>query len=527
MSRVWVASIAAVILAWNVAASPVTLKKEAFRDKCMGAWAGQMIGVCFGEPYEFRSNGKPITGPIREWTPERVSNALNEDDCYVEMTFLKALEANGLNVTFEQAGKAFGESQYELWHANRAGRDNIRKGILPPASGNPANNTHADDIDFQIEADLFGILCPGLPEESNRLCDVFGHIMNYGDGVYGGMYIAGMYSAAYFESVDVAKVIEAGLACIPKQSTYYQCIRDVVNWHKENPKDWLAVWNKIEAKWQDNVDCAPDKPFNIDAKLNGAYVTLGLLFGEGDLRRTMEYAVRCGQDADCNPSNAAGILGCMKGFKSLDAGLTGGIAAIKDKNFSYTSYSFDSLIPACERITAQVVKRAGGEVRDDAYVFTLQAPKAPATLEQWNAAEKKKAIGGSASADISAWNGQWKVIDGAASVKSARGDRKNVLALPAASQGKNVSVGAEYQVPQGAAPKMTVDISTDDGETYQIRIVVNEDQALLQSVNTKGAWTTLNADLAEYAGRTVTVRIEATALEGAKGAVYLGSVELQ
>ncbi len=369
-------------IAMPVFAETLTLNVEDYVDRCEGAWAGQMIGVTYGAPYEFRSNGKPITGAIDPWSPERVAGAIDQDDCYVEMTFLQALERHGLGITFAQAGKAFGASQYDLWHANKQGRNNVRAGILPPLSGHPDFNPHADDIDFQIEADLFGILCPGLPQESNRLCNVFGHIMNYGDGVYGGMFVSGMYAAAFFERDDVLAVIRAGLACIPEASQYHACISDVIAWHAAEPNDWLATWRKIEDKWQDDVDCGPGDPFNIDAKLNGAYIVMGLLYGNGDFLKTIEISTRCGQDADCNPSNAAGVLGCMKGFKGLgDA--TAGIPAMADTKFAFTDYSFNTLIPACRRMTEQLIVRAGGTVTRDAYQIPVQSPQPPSTLEQW------------------------------------------------------------------------------------------------------------------------------------------------
>jgi len=360
-----------------------SLSIEVYLDKAKGAWAGQMIGVTQGAKYEFQSNGKPILDEIQPWSPERVADAINQDDCYVEMTFLKALEDHGLGITPAQAGLAFGESKYELWHANKFGRNNIRAGILPPLSGHPTYNAHADDIDFQIEADLFGIVSPGLPHESNKLCDVFGHVMNYGDGVYGGMFVSGMYAAAFFEDTDVRKVIDAGLACIPKESQYHKCISDVIAWHAAEPKDWLSVWKKIEAKWQDDVDCGPGDPFNIDAKLNGAYIVMGLLYGEGDFLKTIEVSIRCGQDADCNPSNAAGVLGCMKGFKGIGDAITGGIPAMADTNFAYTNYSFNTLIPACQRIAEKVIAQAGGNVSSTAYEIPVQTPKPPVTFEQW------------------------------------------------------------------------------------------------------------------------------------------------
>jgi hypothetical protein len=45
-----------------------------------------MIGVSFGAPTEFRYRGKMIEGDLPTWKPERVSNALQQDDLYVELT---------------------------------------------------------------------------------------------------------------------------------------------------------------------------------------------------------------------------------------------------------------------------------------------------------------------------------------------------------------------------------------------------------------------------------------------------------
>jgi len=356
--------------------------KQEFLDKCKGAWAGQMVGVCFADIYEFKSNAKPITEPLKEWVPHRVRGALMQDDIYVEMTFLKALENHGLDITHEQAGKAFAASEYKLWHANKQGRENVRRGIMPPASGHPDNNPHANDIDFQIEADLLGIICPGLPRETNRLSEIFGRIMNYGDGLYGGMFIAGMYAAAYFEDEDVHKVIEAGLACIPAESSYHQCISDVVEWHKESPGDWLAVWQKIEDKWQDDTDCMHGFKINIDARLNGAYVAMGLLYGGGDLLKTMEIATRCGQDTDCNSASAAGVLCCMKGMSWMPEQYVSGIPEIADREFSHTDYSVNTLVPACQAMAEKIIERAGGEITETSYLIPVQQP-VPPPLEQW------------------------------------------------------------------------------------------------------------------------------------------------
>ena len=90
-----------------------------------------------------------------EWEPKLI-NQFQQDDIYVEMTFLRTLELHGFDVSIRQAGIDFANSGYPLWHANKAGRDNLRAGIAPPDSGHPQFNKHADDIDYQIEADYCG-----------------------------------------------------------------------------------------------------------------------------------------------------------------------------------------------------------------------------------------------------------------------------------------------------------------------------------------------------------------------------------
>ncbi|MCC6699871.1 MAG: ADP-ribosylglycohydrolase family protein, partial [Candidatus Hydrogenedentes bacterium] len=463
------------------------------------------------------------TGPMDPWTDDRIANAIGQDDCYVEMTFLKALEEHGLDVTYAQAGQAFADTQYPLWHANKYGRENVRRGIMPPLSGHPSFNKHADDIDFQIEADLFGILCPGLPEESNRLCDIFGHIMNYGDGVYGGMFVSGMYASAYFEGNDVEKVVRDGLACIPENSDYHRCISDVLAWHKKSPRNWQAAWKRIEKKWQDDVDCEPGNPFNIDAKLNGAYIVMGLLYGEGDFLKTAEIATRCGQDADCNPSNAVGVLGCMKGFNAMQP-LLGGLATIADTNFSHTTYSFNTLIPACQRVTESIIQRAGGSITADGYAIPRQAARPPETLEQWvRQIETLRVVLPQSEVDL--WNPAWRVIacgpDMSPGLRDEEFGRKNVLVIHPVDREHPASLIATFDVPAQGSPQLIIDAASDTRGDYVLRIFINEELKAERTIATHGEWTTVSVDLMPFTGKTIDVRLENAANGWEFEAAYL------
>ncbi len=250
---------------------------DVLRDKVAGGWAGQMIGVTYGFPTEFRFNDVIIEKEL-DWNPEMIEGALIQDDLYVDMTFVKVLDTIGLDATTEDYGEEFKGAKYRLWHANLAARRALRRGVPANLSGTPQYNAHANDIDFQIESDFAGLMAPGMPQSSNYICERAGRVMNYGDGIYGGMFVSAMYAAAFFEN-DPRKIVEAGIAAIPPDSAYAKLITETVAWSDEHPGDWRTVWKKIEDKWA-NPDICPSGtlgPFNIDAKVNGAYIAVGLL----------------------------------------------------------------------------------------------------------------------------------------------------------------------------------------------------------------------------------------------------------
>jgi hypothetical protein len=347
-----------------------------------------MAGVGWGDPTEFIFNSRIVPEVnVPAWMPETI-NQYKQDDIYVEMTFLRTLELYGLDVSIRQAGIDFASSGYGLAHANHAGRNNLRAGIAPPDSGHPRFNLHAADIDYQIEADYSGLISPGMPNFAIELGEKFGRLMNYGDGVYGGQFVGGMYAEAFFEN-DIEKIVRAGLDCIPPQSQYYECITDVLNWYKQNPDDWQKTWKLINDKYQDDpnyrsLSCSgPKADYNIDAKINGAYIVMGLLYGNGDPDKTIVIAMRCGQDSDCNPSNAAGILFTTMGFSKVPDRFKS--ALDYSQKFTYTPYDFPTLINVCEKLARDIVLRSSGRIEKasdgkEFFVIPVSVPK-PGPLE--------------------------------------------------------------------------------------------------------------------------------------------------
>jgi ADP-ribosylglycohydrolase len=351
-------------------------------DKIRGGWAGQTIGVTYGGPTEFRYNGTMIQAyePI-PWYDGYLLETFQKipglyDDIYMDLTFVEVLEAKGLDAKADDFAQAFAHRDYRLWHANQMARYNILQGMRPPDSGNWRNNPEADSIDFQIEADFAGLMSPGMPNAAIEIGDRVGHIMNSGDGWYGGVFVAAMYSIA-FTTDDVAAIVDSALATIPRESTFHQAVADVVRWHGQYPDDWRDTWFEIEKKWTEDVGSPVGvfHAFDIDAKLNAAYVVMGLLYGNGDFGKTLDVATRAGQDSDCNPSTAAGILGVVLGYENIPAYWKQGLAAIEPLDFPYTSTSLKEVYDISYQQALRQIERRGGTVDATHAEIQVETPR--------------------------------------------------------------------------------------------------------------------------------------------------------
>jgi ADP-ribosylglycohydrolase len=354
-----------------------TISIEQLRDKIAGGWAAKMIGVSYGCPSEFVALGQTYEKKLA-WEPGHVDNSLIQDDLFVQLSFMMAMDDFGIDAPVEKFAEYMANAKFGLAHANFQARKNFWDGIMPPASGAPENNLHADDIDFQIDADYIGFMCPGMPRTSNRIADKIGHIMNYGDGVYGGMFVAALHTQAFFEK-DIPSIVDRALLAIPSQSDYAKCIKDVIRLHRKYPDEWRAAWVELERRWSPVDICIRGalSPYNIDAKINGAYIVMGLLYGEGDFTRTLDISLRCGQDSDCNPSNAAAVLGILNGYSRIPDEWKSGIPAISDAPFIYTTYTFNSAVERTIEYAGQLVKENGGIVTEKDMTVKLQIPVAP------------------------------------------------------------------------------------------------------------------------------------------------------
>ena len=217
------------------------LTRDALYDKLKGAWAGQMAGVVLGAKQEFWYQGTMMPDDqVEDFSALNINDAFWQDDLYVEITYVEQMRKTGYNSTLKQMADAFKDSAYPLDHANKIGRENLQNGIEAPDSGSYLYNLHCDDLDWQINADFVGQLYPGAPDKAAARAFELGHITNYGDGVYGGVFVAALNAAAYTAS-GIDEIIAAGCGAIPDGTKFKTILNDVLGCYRQG-LSWRECW---------------------------------------------------------------------------------------------------------------------------------------------------------------------------------------------------------------------------------------------------------------------------------------------
>ncbi len=106
-----------------------------------------------------------------------------------------------------------------------------------------------------------------------------------------------------------------------------------------------------------------------------------MLYGDGDYSKTLEIATRCGQDSDCNPASAGGILGTMLGYSNIPEFWKKGVYPVEDMDFKYTTMSLNDVYEIGTKHALQIIKENGGKVDGESITLPVQEIK-PVKLEQ-------------------------------------------------------------------------------------------------------------------------------------------------
>ena len=292
----------------------------------IGMDAGMRLGAPVENPFWTYERLQSYYGDIRGYLREQRYYTA-DDDVNGPLIFVRALADNAMPETL--TSEAVGETWLNYtrrgmgmfwWGGEDASTEhraymNLRRGVKAPRSGSIGENgkTAAEQIGGQIFADAWGLICPGDPARASALAAAAASVSHDGSGVDGARFMAACIAAAYTAS-SLDEVLDTGLRFLPEKSDYRRVVETVRAFHRAHPAeaDFRACRAMIAREFREEA-----YPGGYHIVPNAGICILAMLYGKGDLGRSIEISVMCGYDTDCNASNIGTILGVLGGLDDV------------------------------------------------------------------------------------------------------------------------------------------------------------------------------------------------------------------
>ena len=292
----------------------------------IGMDAGMRLGAPVENPFWTYERLQSYYGDIRGYLREQRYYTA-DDDVNGPLIFVRALADNAMPETL--APETVGETWLNYtrrgmgmfwWGGEDASTEhraymNLRRGVKAPRSGSIEENgkTAAEQIGGQIFADAWGLICPGDPARASALAAAAASVSHDGSGVDGARFMAACIAAAYTAS-SLDEVLDTGLRFLPEKSDYRRVVETVRAYHRAHPAeaDFRACRAMIAREFREEA-----YPGGYHIVPNAGICILAMLYGKGDLGRSIEISVMCGYDTDCNASNIGTILGVLGGLDGV------------------------------------------------------------------------------------------------------------------------------------------------------------------------------------------------------------------
>ena len=283
----------------------VTLNAQKLKDKIYACWLGKNIGGTLGAPYEGTKDFLDVKG-----FASQAGKPLPNDDLDLQLIWLAAVERCGYSrVNARSLGEFWLAFITPHWNEYGIGKANMKLGLMPPLSGDYQNSwKHSNGA--WIRTEIWACLNPGRPDIAAKFAIEDACVDHgTGEGTYAATFVAAMQSAA-FTLGDVRVCIDVALSKIPDSCRMAQSIRLALSCYDEG----ISLREARDRIQQSNADIG-DGWF--EAPTNVSYAVLGLLYGEGDFKKSILFATNCGDDTDCTAATVGATLGILHGTAGL------------------------------------------------------------------------------------------------------------------------------------------------------------------------------------------------------------------
>lgn len=294
-----------------------------YLEKIYAGWLGKVIGVRHGAPVEGWSHDDIMRiFPGKQGFLLDVDIFEPDDDINGPLFFLRALEDERSGEEISPLGMAkawINYSPYEhgfFWWP----------GFGKPTSyhlieeGGAATLEHAgekpgDGLGPRIFSDTWGLISPDNPDMAVKLIKkALQANAAPGGAAEDAAVLQVVLLSLAFQAQDAEGLLASALAYIPENGDISLMARDILALYRADPKNPEAARLRIAESW-----LSPRYPGMFHAVSNTAYILLGLLYSEGDMKLGLDLCTRCGLDTDCNSGNLGAVLGVLGGLKSIDS----------------------------------------------------------------------------------------------------------------------------------------------------------------------------------------------------------------
>ena len=284
--------------------SKITLNYNDVKDKIHACWIGKNIGGTIGGPYEHHREYLDVKGYTTQY-----GAPLPNDDLDLQLMWLYALEKEGpYHFNASTLAEYWTLGIDPNWNEYGTAKANLFDGIMPPLCGELNNQSWSESNGAWIRSEIWACLSPCYPDIARQFA-YYDACVDHGvnEGTFAELFTVTLQSLAFREN-NIEVLIDQALQAIPTDCKIAKAVNIVKQEYKKGTPyrevREILVQTFGEKGW-------------FQSPINLGFVTIGLLYGQGDFKNSILYAVNCGDDADCTAGTVGATLGIMYGTKIL------------------------------------------------------------------------------------------------------------------------------------------------------------------------------------------------------------------